>query len=278
MQDYGTGEKAKDIFLQGGDLLIAGALFTAGDITGNGPAWTSLGYTEKTQGGSLSDKPPTFKDVKVTGLSDPVKRKATDREVTLKALLVQTTLANVQLAIGAADADLVPQTLAATTAITAAVYANGVVTLTSAAHNLVPGDVVQIAAVVGMTDINGRFPVVDGAGDTFTINKVTAQAYVSGGTAAKVSNPTALLGGKSQDAPFKTWKYVVKNDDEPTKGKCIYVPAGKVVSAVEVKFADDAETGVLVEIKAYEVQGAVTLGDAGPSIATFRYAIAEGNF
>jgi hypothetical protein len=278
MQDYGTGNKAKDIFLQGGDISVASALFSAGDIMGAGPTWTSLGYTAKDQGGVLSDKPPTFKDVKVTGYNDPIKRRAGDREVKLKVLLVQTTLANLKLAIGAADADLVPQTLAATTAITAAVHASGVITVTSTAHGCVPGDVVEINSVVGMTDINGRWVLLTGSGNTMTFAKTTAQTYTSGGTVAKVTVPTALLGGKSQDSPQRTWKYTVKNDDDATRGKCIYIPAGKAVSAVEVKFADDNETGVLLEIDAYEVQGAVTLGAAGPSMLGFRYAITEGSY
>jgi hypothetical protein len=194
-QDYGTGQKAKEIIMAGGNLEVA-TLVATGDVTG--AAFTGLGYTASDTGGVLTDKPPTFKEVKVTGQNDPVKRKAGDRDVQFKVVLSQATAKNLMYASGGADADW---------------------------------------------NVAGYF-----------------------------------LGGKSQDAPLRTWRYTVQNDDDNTQDQRVYIPAGRVVDAVEVKYADGDAVGLALTIKAYEVTGAVTLGAAGPSLIGFRYAMQAGSF
>jgi len=104
MPDYGTGQKAKEIILSGGDLEYRA--YVTGDLTGGG-SWTSIGFTAKDAGGMLTDKQPTFKDVKVTGQDDPVKRKAIDREINFKTTILQSTLANIAIATGGVAADVV---------------------------------------------------------------------------------------------------------------------------------------------------------------------------
>ena len=62
--------------------------------------------------------------------------------------------------------------------------------VTSTAHGLVEGDVVKIAGVVGMTQVNGNLYVVDNVtANTFELAGVDATGYapyVSGGTGAPV--------------------------------------------------------------------------------------------
>src|SRR6478736_470686 len=79
--------------------------------------------------------------------------------------------------------------LAATTAITAITQANpGVVS--SAAHGLLDGDVVKLAGILGMTQLNDNLYVADdAAAGTFELldtDTTGYTAYTSGGTAAKV--------------------------------------------------------------------------------------------
>jgi len=100
-QDLGTGGKSKEIILAGGDLGYCATL--TGEVSAG--VFTSIGYTAKDAGGVLSDKQPTFKEVKVTGLKDPVKRKALDRDVTFKVTILQSTLANIAIATGGVAAD-----------------------------------------------------------------------------------------------------------------------------------------------------------------------------
>ena len=68
------------------------------------PAWLGVGYTAPDTGGTLTDKAPSFKEMRVTGMNDPVKRKAMDRDVQFKIVLSQATLANMNLATGGNDA------------------------------------------------------------------------------------------------------------------------------------------------------------------------------
>jgi len=103
MPDYGTGQKAKEIILSGGNLEYRS--YVTGDLTGG--SWSGIGFTAKDAGGTLTDKQPTFKDVKVTGQDDPVKRKALDREVTFKTTILQSTLTNIAIATGGLAADVV---------------------------------------------------------------------------------------------------------------------------------------------------------------------------
>jgi len=194
-QDYGTGQKAKEIIMAGGNLEYA-SLVASGDVTA--AAFTSLGYTASDAGGTLSDKPPTFKEVKVTGMNDPIKRKAGDRDVQFKVILSQATIKNLMIASGGADTDW---------------------------------------------NVAGYF-----------------------------------LGGKSQDAPLRTWRYTVQNDDDNTQDQRCYIPAGRVIDAVEVKYSDSDAVGLALTIKAYEITGAVILGAAGPSLIGFRYAMQAGTF
>lgn len=94
--------------------------------------------------------------------------------------------------------------LAATKTITAITAANPAV-VTSTAHGLAEADVVQIAAVVGMTELNGNLYVVDDpVANSFELAGVDSSAYtayVSGGTAAPVVFSTfcELTGAQQQD-------------------------------------------------------------------------------
>ena len=74
--------------------------------------------------------------------------------------------------------------LAAAVNISDANYSTGVVTVdTAAAHGLTAGCLVQIASVVGMTDLNTVHIVLGVTdADTFTVTLTTAQSYTSGGT------------------------------------------------------------------------------------------------
>jgi len=104
-EDFGVGTKPEDdIVMAGGELEFCESQ-VAGDVTAY--VFTGVGYTAKDAGGVLSDKQPTYKDVKVTGMADPVKRRAVDREVTFKATLLQVTLENFRLATGSKAADVV---------------------------------------------------------------------------------------------------------------------------------------------------------------------------
>lgn len=91
-------------------------------------------------------------------------------------------------AINAQGSTLGLGTVIAAKTITAITQANPVV-LTSTAHGLNAGDVVTIAAVVGMTQINGLVGVVAALGltaNTFSLGGIDSTAfttYSSGGTA-----------------------------------------------------------------------------------------------
>jgi len=78
--------------------------------------------------------------------------------------------------------------IVSTTAITAATQANPVV-VTSSSHALNDGDTIHIAAVVGMTELNGRrFVVANKTTNTFELrgeDGTSHTAYASGGTFAR---------------------------------------------------------------------------------------------
>lgn len=92
----------------------------------------------------------------------------------------------------------------ATDTITAISQANPAV-VTATAHGNAEADVVKIAGVVGMTELNGNHYVVDDpAANTFELAGVDSTgytAYTSGGTAAPVtfSNFCELTGVQQQD-------------------------------------------------------------------------------
>lgn len=94
--------------------------------------------------------------------------------------------------------------LGSTDAITAITAANPPV-VSSTGHGNLEGDVGQIAAVVGMTELNGGLYVVDDpTANTFELADVDASAYaayVSGGTFAPVvfSSFCELTGVNQQD-------------------------------------------------------------------------------
>lgn len=73
-------------------------------------------------------------------------------------------------------------------AITAITNANPAV-VTRTAHGLVDGDVVRLAGIVGMTELNGRICVVDAlTADTFAlidVDSTNLEPYTSGGTVSK---------------------------------------------------------------------------------------------
>jgi hypothetical protein len=97
MPDYGKGSApTEDVILAGGNLEYNTVI--TGEISAG--TWSSVGYTAKDAGGVLSVKAATFTDVKVTGLSDPVKRKAVGRDATFKANLVQMNMDNLAIVLG----------------------------------------------------------------------------------------------------------------------------------------------------------------------------------
>lgn len=78
--------------------------------------------------------------------------------------------------------------LAAAVNISDANYDTGVVTIdTATAHGLTAGQLVRIASVVGMTDLNTDHIVTSVTdSDTFTVSLTTAQSYTSGGTSRRI--------------------------------------------------------------------------------------------
>ncbi len=112
----------------------------------------------------------------------------------------------------------VPQ-LAAAKTITAITKANpGKVTATG--HGYSTGDTVQIASVVGMTQINGRqFTVTVVDANSFTIGVDTSgfTTYASGGTAQKVMPYQAPADGTWQFAQFGSLAIAVDGVDPPQK-------------------------------------------------------------
>ena len=70
--------------------------------------------------------------------------------------------------------------------ITGASHSAGTVTVTATSHGLGAGDMILIASVVGMTDLNGHFVIDAVATNTFDVTLTTAQSYSSGGTAQQV--------------------------------------------------------------------------------------------
>jgi len=101
--------------------------------------------------------------------------------------------------------------LESTVTITAITQANPAV-VTAAAHGYNNGDEIEIASVVGMTQVNGRrFKVANKAANTFelqsvqgtNINSSAFTAYSSGGTAARVYTVTrttpTYVGGWTDD-------------------------------------------------------------------------------
>jgi len=86
--------------------------------------------------------------------------------------------------------------------ITDANHADGTVTIDfSAVHGMVAGDLIIIASVVGMTDINGLQKVASTPDtDTITITVTTEQSYTSGGTARNTMNITDWEANIETDA------------------------------------------------------------------------------
>jgi hypothetical protein len=107
MPDYGVGASpTNEIYLAGGNLEYCTTI--TGEISAG--SFISVGYTDKDQGGVFTDKQPSFKDTFVTGIDDPVKRRAKDREVTLKCLFRQVTLENFAIATGGLPSDVASNT------------------------------------------------------------------------------------------------------------------------------------------------------------------------
>lgn len=107
MPDYGVGTTpTNEIILAGGNLEYCTTI--TGEISAG--SFISVGYTDKDAGGVFTDKQPSFKDTFVTGIDDPVKRKAKDREVTLKVLFRQMTLENFAIATGGLPSDVANST------------------------------------------------------------------------------------------------------------------------------------------------------------------------
>jgi hypothetical protein len=112
----------------------------------------------------------------------------------------------------------VPQ-LAAAKTITAITRANpGQVT--AAGHGYSNGDTVYIAAVVGMTQVNGLFftvTVVDANNFTIGVDTSAYTAYASGGTAQKATIYSPGGDGQWRFAQFGTLAIAVNGVDAPQK-------------------------------------------------------------
>lgn len=102
MPDYGLGENpTDDIIIAGGNLEYCSSI--TGEIIAG--SFVSIGYTAKEAGGVFRDAESRFKDVFATGLDDPVKRKALDKDVTFKVTVIQANLQNMAIAAGGLPSD-----------------------------------------------------------------------------------------------------------------------------------------------------------------------------
>jgi hypothetical protein len=117
--------------------------------------------------------------------------------------------------------------------------------ITSTAHGLVDGDVVKTAAVVGMTEINGKVGVVVVlTANTFQLSGVDSTnytTYTSGGTATgaayKVSNFKSWSGIDGQGSDID----VTDLDSVAKEYRMGLVDFGQITLNVQVKDDDDGQ-------------------------------------
>lgn len=123
--------------------------------------------------------------------------------------------------------------------ITGATAANPVV-ITSAAHGFSDGDWVKITAVVGMTQLNGEFYIVDDATtNTFSLNDtdgddVDGSAFTAWSSAGSIHSAFEMpaLGTRTvvvYDRPSDMVKLISKNEESAT----IAVELDKIIADVE---------------------------------------------
>lgn len=130
--------------------------------------------------------------------------------------------------------------------------------VTSAAHGFVAGDRVTIAAVAGMTELNGNTYTVEYATtNTFALKGVNASAYgayTSGGTATPVtftqvkrvtdidlgSGKTGEIDATDLDSTAKEYDLALPDYGESSfEGNVDFLDAGQ--DAIRARFADSAE-------------------------------------
>ena len=151
--------------------------------------------------------------------------------------------------------------------ITAATQANPCV-LTSAAHGLTDGALVKLAAIGGMTQLNGQVAVIQVlTANTFALLGVDSTgytAYTSGGTAtgvlAKAINVTGFSGFDGQSGEIDVRDF----DSGSTEFLGGLADAGQVTLNVQISDTDDGQNARRASQRA---GGVVT-----PFLLTFRNA------
>lgn len=144
------------------------------------------------------------------------------------------------------------KTILADLTITAAVSAGGLVKLTSAAHGLETGDILQISGIVGTVEANGQWVITKVDANTFTLdNSVFATAYTSGGTAKHIG--WACAGVNVDNTVFAT------KPDFTLQARVETLSSG---ANVRVKFEDAADTAFVT------FQSLATFQAAGPIVSS----------
>jgi len=120
--------------------------------------------------------------------------------------------------------------------ITGITQANPAVVTTSAAHGFVTGNVIDIAGVVGMTEVNGRsFRITVLTSTTFELDgedSTTHTAYSSGGTATRQT--AAVTVGSGFGDFEKTYTYVVTAVNESGIESLASVSASVITKSLSV--------------------------------------------
>lgn len=134
--------------------------------------------------------------------------------------------------------------------------------VTSVAHGLTSNDIVKIAGVVGLTDLNGKNYVVTVlTADTFELvnsDTTNADTYTSGGTAAKatLSGSCQLTGsthgsGSTSEISTETNCGITKDFGSPDDGQATfnfnYAP-GDFMTALESSRANVTETALVTTL------------------------------
>lgn len=136
--------------------------------------------------------------------------------------------------------------------------------VTSVAHGLVDNDIVKIAAVVGLTDLNGKNYVVNMlTADTFQLlgtDTTNADAYTSGGTFAKatLSATCQMTGsthgsGSTSEITTETNCGISKDFGAPDDGQATFnfnYATGAFITALESSRTNVSEIAVVTTLPA----------------------------
>jgi hypothetical protein len=192
-----------------------------------------------------------------------------------KAQTVKFTGTNYQVVTG----------YAATKTITAISNAKPAV-VTAVAHGYTDNDVVKIAAVAGLTELNGKHYAINVLTvDTFELvntDTLNAGVYTTGGTAAKatLSGTCQMTGsnhgsGTTSEISTETNCGITKDFGAPDDGQATFnfaYASGAFVTALEASRRDIAETAIVTTLPA----SAGIMVDIGVIITVGREASAGG--